>query len=140
MAGTDEGCIPEDQAASSSWVKRVPLRVLLRNTLALYFSRWKQHFLTALPPAILAVLVYAVAPVFLRAIWRGVRMGPVPIYGWPRFRPSRSSFLSSVCLGCWPHTPLQLCPARYSLVLPVANTPFMMPTHWPANVFAQFSL
>src|SRR5215471_2623140 len=78
MAGTDEGCIPEDQAASSSWVKRVPLRVLLRNTLALYFSRWKQHFLTALPPAILAVLVYAVAPVFLRAIWRGVRMGPGP--------------------------------------------------------------
>jgi hypothetical protein len=78
MAGRDEGYIPEDQAASDSRMKRVRLKVLVGKTLALYFSRWKQHFLTALPPAILAVLVYAVAPVFLRAIRHGVRPVPGP--------------------------------------------------------------
>src|SRR5215472_15652636 len=76
MERGDEGYIPQDQAASDGRMKRVRLKVLLGKTLALYFTRWNQHFLTALVPAILAVSVYAAAPFFLRAIWHGVRLAP----------------------------------------------------------------
>jgi hypothetical protein len=54
-------------------MSKIPARVLWQRTLLIYRSDWKQHFLTALPPAIISVLIYVAGNLLLVELYRGTR-------------------------------------------------------------------
>jgi hypothetical protein len=51
-------------------MSKIPTRVLWQRTLLIYRSGWKEHFLTALPPAIISVLIYLAGNLLLVELYR----------------------------------------------------------------------
>lgn len=54
-------------------MSKIPMSVLWQRTLLIYRSDWKQHFLTALPPAIISVLIYVAGNLLLIELYRKAR-------------------------------------------------------------------
>jgi len=54
-------------------MSKIPTRVLWQRTLLIYRSDWKKHFLTALPPAIISVLIYVAGNLLLIELYRRAR-------------------------------------------------------------------
>lgn len=55
-------------------MSKIPARVLWQRTLLIYRSDWKQHFLTALPLAILSAAIYVAGNAVLHEVSRGFRI------------------------------------------------------------------
>lgn len=75
MAGWNQGGLPEEPVARNERVSKIPVPLLLRWTYSLFRSGFWRHFMTAWPPSVLSVLVYAAGETVVRNIFSGVRHG-----------------------------------------------------------------
>src|SRR5260370_38479896 len=100
MAGWSEGHLSKGVSQRDQRMNKPATKLLWKRTYSLYYSGWRQHFLTALPPSVFSVLVYVAGNALLHQLSRGFRIsvrldqsfwilfirilgGRVPEFGFP---------------------------------------------------------
>lgn len=73
MAGWNQSHLQEEPAAGSGRMSRMSVQNVLQRSYSLFRSGFWRHFMTAWPPSVLAVLVYAAGDAVIRDIFSSVR-------------------------------------------------------------------